>query len=195
MKFEEFALTMITLARRIPRFAPDFHKQDIVTAWYEELGGLADADLAAACKAAIRRFDDFPSIKQLMELARPKASKEEAARLVPDLIWKAIESCGTPNKVRARAQMGELAWAVVEHAGGWSHVCETATYDAMTTMKAQWRGIAESVHAQVEAGLPLAPSLPEPAGALRGAGGLRAATPEDYLGTLKGHAKFLKGGE
>lgn len=149
------------LARLIPTYAPHFDDRDTAEAWASELSDLTPEELARACRKAVAKCDKFPSIARLKAYARPKPCPEANSRLVPELIWRAIESCGTPNAVRARSQMGELAWKVVEKAGGWDHICSSATYDAMTILKAQWRGLADAVQAHIEAGVPLVPGLPE----------------------------------
>lgn len=172
----EFAMFMVRLAEAIPRFAPDVRQPHVVEAWYDHLGQLSTLELTQAYQAALAKFDSFPSIREVLGvLGRAPPSPEDKAREVAERIWGAISRfhsvVGTSATALARLRaiddyLGPIGAHVVKVAGGWNQICELATNDNATTLKAQWREFAKVTALKGPAHLEAPPTwdvLPEPA--------------------------------
>jgi hypothetical protein len=151
----EFSQFLFRLAKAIPRFAPDLNDRDLFTIWYAEFGKLTTAELSTAFQTAVRKFSTFPSIAELMAtIGKAEQSEQDKAREVAERILGAMSKFGQTNgsgeSARKKAQqiddyIGPIGVEVVKMAGGWNNVCEMTDNDNLATMKAQWRGLAESI--------------------------------------------------
>lgn len=118
--------------------------------WFNELGSMTTEEAAAVYRAAIRSMDSFPSIRQILELAgQGEQSAEDKGREVAERIWGAIRRFGQQVSDRHMAdiyaRLGPIGTHLVRMEGGWNNVCECATDDKMTTLKAQWRDAAAAI--------------------------------------------------
>ena len=106
----------------------------------------------------------FPMPAKIRDLVNPTQSKETLANEAASRIRKAIGDFGWCNPLEARGYIGELGWAVVERAGGWSYVCENHGVDLNPlTFHAQARDLAKSMAESSELGVFDQPiSLPKP---------------------------------
>lgn len=151
---QEFGVFMYRLAAAIPRFAPAVKDQAVLDAWFDELGKLDTATLTAIYKRAVAGCDQFPSIKQCLELVglAPQSAVDKA-REVAERIYGGIkrygEITGETGKRRWTEEiapyLGDIGVEVVRLGGGWNHLCEVVLDSDATTWKAQWRGTAEAV--------------------------------------------------
>jgi hypothetical protein len=126
--------------------APDFDGVQL-NAWYSYFQAISSATAFAAIPDLIETCDRFPSIKQLLAAMNPKPDHDAEARLIADKIWGAIERFGSLKSKQdlVRTAIGETGWKVVENMGGWRVVCEIASYDNVSTLKAQWRESAKAL--------------------------------------------------
>lgn len=151
----EFAGFMVALKKALPRFAPE-KIAEVVPIWEPYFAKFGREELAGIMRQAVTRFDQFPSIRELLLLAgEAPRTDEDVGREVAERIWGAIERFGYTDGLkleRVRAAVGEVAWEVVRLAGGWRSVCNTASYDNATTLKAQWRELAQGLSRKVRAG-------------------------------------------
>lgn len=151
----EFANFLLRLSKAIPRFAPDLNDRDLFTIWYAEFGKLTTAELTTAFQTAVRKFSSFPSIAELMAtIGKAEQSEQDKAREVAERILGAMAKFGQTNGTGESAKrkweqiaafIGPIGVDVVTMAGGWNQICETTDNDNLATMKAQWRGLAESI--------------------------------------------------
>jgi hypothetical protein len=103
----------------------------------------------------------FPSPNQLREKLTGAVGEKALASRAADLIVEALEKDGAPNRDRARERMGELAWAVVESQGGWDAIGRQAvSYEAIRTLKAQWRDSAMALQEMARKGHQGPPAIP-----------------------------------
>lgn len=117
----------------------------------EDLEDLTMDQIASAIKKI--RMDKsekfFPLPARIRELAIPGVDEDGEAREAAAAIVTAMIRFGSPNADRARAFMGEVAWAVVQMEGGWSHLCSTVQNDELAILKAQWRELAKVARARL----------------------------------------------
>jgi hypothetical protein len=93
----------------------------------------------------------------------PELSDDNMSVLAANKIWDAIAKFGWPNHKEAKTFLGELPWAVVEHAGGWVSVCQESGSGNPQAFKAQLRELSKSVIARAKSGNLDEPMyLPEP---------------------------------
>lgn len=157
----EFAAFMHALTQSVPRFAPRMDV-DFLRSWYEHFQDMSLRDLTSMARLAPIKFEQFPSIKELLELAGKLPRDDDAvAREVAERIWSAIERFGDSRHKEVEQTIGEVAWEVVRLGGGWRSLCLIADYDNATTLKAQWRESAKGLIAKKRAGIALeaAPSF------------------------------------
>ena len=90
-----------------------------------------------------RRFPTVGEIKQAMGVS--EQSNEDKGREVGELIWAAICRFGSVMSrwPEIAAAIGPIGVEVVKRQGGWMTICEIATNDNATTLKAQWRELAQ----------------------------------------------------
>jgi len=149
---EEFAKFMLTMGAAIPRFAPNTGDPNVLSVWFAELGSLSVDELRFIYSRAVKKFDSFPSMREVLELVdRDEQSPEEISREVAELIWSGISRFSTINgrdsaKWDAICEyLGPVGAEVVRAAGGWNNICDNATNANMTSLKAQWREFAKVV--------------------------------------------------
>ncbi len=115
------------------------------------------------------RFPSVAAIKAKMGLKQIEDKDE--ARDIAGLLYGAMCRYGTQKEgpsgqqeYRARAKVGELAWAIIErNYGGWNRFSDYLEGVDESTAKAQLRGEAEVVIAKARAGTLALPSgVPEP---------------------------------
>lgn len=124
-----------------------------------------------------RRFPTVGEIKAAMGIT--DVSDEDKAREVAERIWGGIAKIGSiigrgvlacddsgkiliengdvvivpdPKWKRLAEHLGPIGLAVVNAQGGWSRICDTATDDNATTLKAQWREFAAVLIRKARAG-------------------------------------------
>lgn len=73
--------SLVKLAQAVPKFAPDFSKQDTAEVWVTSLLREAwDAQtFGEICKTVIRTCDQFPSIAQIVSIANGSAVVDDKA--------------------------------------------------------------------------------------------------------------------
>lgn len=97
-----------------------------------------------ACKTSPRT--GIPTIDDIRaELGSRESSIDEKARQVAALIANKIAAVGGYNTARAKDELGDVAWQVVERYGSWQAVCAMADLDNLNTLMAQWRELAKSI--------------------------------------------------
>lgn len=146
----EFGKFMVALGQLIPKFAPRLDTPQLLEPWYRELEHYEPADLARVYKQAVRQFDAFPSLRELMALFDGDGvlmTADEEATAAPMLIWAAIEKHGTmPGRDESITRdIGPFAVALVQRLGGWDRVAASATNANKTTIIAQWRDTARAM--------------------------------------------------
>jgi hypothetical protein len=99
-----------------------------------------------------RSREPFPAIRDIVELICPPLDDESEATEAVALLIKSVSRHGWPNGKLAEAEMGELAWAVVERFGGWRRVCETLNSSNVGQLQAQFKNIAKSIQVRARAG-------------------------------------------
>ncbi len=67
----------------------------------------------------------FPLPAQIIGIVAPQPNPEAVAREIIDRIKLAIQKHGWASSARARQQIGEQGWKVVEGLGGWVALCES----------------------------------------------------------------------
>lgn len=162
MTKEHFALAMATVAEVCGRTI----SKQVIALYDEELRGYGYPQVVAALRKISRERGDrdpFPSIKTIREVLEPKADVDAEAILAANLIIEAIQKVGYTNPTKAKEFMGELAWQVVEHEGGWTDLCQGLLTREVGMRKAQWRDLAKSLQLRALKGLSGSrPALPKP---------------------------------
>ncbi len=152
---QKFSKFMIALASTLPRFAPKID-DNTLDLWFAAIGQrLTDDELGVIYQQSIERFDQFPSMRELLELAgKAELGDEGKSREVAELIWSAIIRWGSQLKRWPEISMriGPIGVEVVRLAGGWQNICDVATDENAGTMKAQWRHLAEHMIAKARSG-------------------------------------------
>ncbi len=154
----EFAAFLSTLAKGLPKFAPDV--KTVAPSWYELFKSLESEALPELLTRALLHFEEFPSCKQLLTLlGMAPRDEDDLGREVAEKIWAAIERFGSTLTLSRLKEIednvGEVSWAVVLRCGGWNAICDGATYDNMTTTKSQWRELAAGLIRKSRAGFPM----------------------------------------
>lgn len=90
-----------------------------------------------------RRFPTVAEVQSAMGITAETV--EDKARETAERIWTAIGKFGYTDWKRAQEYVGEIGQAVVAMQGGWISICEIATNDNAGQLKAQWRGLAETL--------------------------------------------------
>lgn len=141
----EFSTFIDVLKGLFPQ-APQFDGA-MLNAWYGFFDKFSVLQMYGVLREVPKHCDRFPSIKQLLEMLEPKADKDAEARVIADKIWSSIERFGSlkSNQDRVRGAIGEIGWQVVENMGGWRVVCDIASYDNVSQLKAQWRESAKAL--------------------------------------------------
>jgi hypothetical protein len=103
----------------------------------------------------------FPLPAKLISLVKPHITEKDEAQEISAAIIAAISRCGYTNPERAQEEIGSLGWEVVGRMGGWKQLCEGCTLENQNTLRAQLRGIAETVSKRAKRGeLDQRPELP-----------------------------------
>ena len=136
----------IDILRNMFPHAPQFEDAQLM-GWYGVFKDCDGASLFRAIPTLAKNCARFPSIKEILEIVEPKVDNEAEGRLIADKIWGAIERFGSLKSKQdlVRTAIGETGWKVVENMGGWRVVCEIASYDNVSTLKAQWRESAKAL--------------------------------------------------
>lgn len=89
-----------------------------------------------------RAFPMPADIRASIEGVKPKAADEKDEGLViANKIWACVVKHGHPWPGRAKAELGERGWAIVEMLGGWVSLCQTLSEDTRGTFIAQTRDL------------------------------------------------------
>lgn len=156
------------IAKIVTAFAEYYGKSltpNQIVMYTEDLSCLSADELHMAC--ILYRKDPenvfFPLPAQLIGYINPKITATDEANEVANLIINAIGSCGWNNPERARKEIGELGWAVVNKLSNWQHLCQNTYIDDTPILRAQIRGLVEVVSKRAMRGeLDDKPSLPSP---------------------------------
>jgi hypothetical protein len=118
-------------------------------------------------KEAIKKYRQdpanvfFPLPAKLIALVKPHMNEKDEAQEIAASIIAAVSRCGYTNPDRAQDEIGSLGWEVVNRMGGWKQLCEGCTLDNQNTLRAQIRGIAETISKRAKRGeLEQRPELP-----------------------------------
>lgn len=99
-----------------------------------------------------RGKDRFPSVADIIDVAKPKVDDTHKAVEAANRVIQAIADFGYPNAKAARAFIGEVGWYIVEKSGGWLKLCESMKESQLGTYRAQFRELALSAIVQHRAG-------------------------------------------
>ncbi len=102
----------------------------------------AKGDIVSALERLLRKSRRFPTVKEILAEAGTLQTDEDAGREVGERIWNAICRHGS-QRFDLKSVLGEVGSRVVQMQGGWQSICDTATYDNASQLKAQWRELAE----------------------------------------------------
>lgn len=143
---QEFKKFIDAVKAILPLQAPEFDAHQL-SAWYRIFEKYPAHQLFAVLGTLHEKFTRFPAIKEILDAIDPKPDHDAEARLIADKIWGAIERFGSLKSKQdlVRTAIGETGWKVVENMGGWRVVCEIASYDNVSTLKAQWRESAKAL--------------------------------------------------
>jgi hypothetical protein len=141
LTFEQFKRAMIRYSSVIGGKAPDFHDDFVCRFWFDALSHVEPSVLGRVIKAKVCG-NFFPSINEILESCGAMEEKpEDKAREFVAMIPRLIEKHGYPNEARARQEVGEDCWVVIEAIGGWRALCNMNRYPTSTDL-AQWRDVA-----------------------------------------------------
>jgi hypothetical protein len=89
----------------------------------------------------------FPEVAQALKDIRrnPKTTRCPLPSAIRANLNPESDPESEATLLASRIAMGPVAWEVVHMEGGWESVCQSLTYDNMTTMKAQWRNTARAL--------------------------------------------------
>jgi len=93
------------------------------------------------------------TISKIIDIAKPKESREDFARLGAQKIITAIRRYGRSNPKDARKFMGEVEWDFVSRRGGWETLCLETRERDIPILNAQLRDGLGSLHNRIEKGL------------------------------------------
>ena len=163
MNLDEFSAIVTKYASIQPRFAPQFESPPVLEFWFREFGHLDSASFNDTMDCCVRTMDRFPSVRDVTEYLG-KEPDEFQAREAASLISYAVSRFGSTRDLdRVRNHVGELAWWVIERAGGWYSICEKHRPDNAMQLEAQWRELAKCQLNRSRLGLTDdPPGLPEP---------------------------------
>lgn len=118
---------------------------EVVDLYLESLEDLGWPQVSFALRTIVLDAKTFPTIGDIRRACgEMKATAAELAECVPHEIWRAVERYGLPNAKYALPSLSPLARECVASLGGWDAVVMSAdSYEAMNTLKAQWRGLAK----------------------------------------------------
>lgn len=162
---------MITELKKLIVQLAAYYEKDLsdeqIVLYANDLASLLSFDEALTAAAAYRRDPEntfFPRpISKLVKYARPERPDSDAALEVAASIIKCVKRHGYPNGTEARAEMGEVGWAVVQAFGGWATICEIMNDKNIPTYTAQFRELAKAKIADARAGrFDETPTLPAP---------------------------------
>lgn len=151
---ERFAKAMVFYASSMPRWAPDFRNDAVITLWYSFFGEFTEHQIAGAFRKIAATDDGFPSIAKLKRVIETGMNLDESqvAEDVAGRIEAAIGRFGsTRDTDRVQEYIGEVGWVVVSQVGGWLRVCEV-TYDQLPSARRQWRELAAVVARKAQMG-------------------------------------------
>ena len=163
MEKQEFAALMIQLAKRIPKYAPDFTDRTNLAAWYDPLKEIPFELLRETCEFAAHNLEEWPSLAWLIKKCKGTSlSHDEVGLEISSRIEYAIGAFGYSNENLASCHIGELGWEVVKQLGGWSRVCDIESNDQLPAFRKQWRDLGKVISKKFhQNGSNLPPSLPQ----------------------------------
>lgn len=135
----------------------------LLNGYMEAVSDLDQEQVLDTLKSWLRTNKGFPHPADIRAKVMPELNPEDNAQDAANLAIACVSRYGYTNPEKARASMGELAWAVVHRMGGWQHLCETLNNQNEGMFRAQIRNLAEVVSKKSKRGeLDIAPALPEP---------------------------------
>jgi len=155
---QEFTKAMLYYGEINKKGMPDW-KPHVVEFWFKQLGHLDKRQLKTIMdKLICKPF--WPSLGEVLEEINPELDSKFQANLIAGNIYAAICRYGSSRLDKVEAMLGPDGWEVVRLSGGWMNVCEVNN-NQITTAKAQWRNLAESVLARTEQEKKEMAALPE----------------------------------
>jgi hypothetical protein len=149
MNYFEFSMQMLQELGRMH----NSHVSPFVLSMYEsELEKHGWDKVANALKQIFKSSKKFPTIAEIeteMGIIKPEA-RDESDHMAGEII-KAISKFGEYQAVKAKEHLGDLAWTAIERMGGWGALCMT-DIDQLQTLRAQLRGMCQSVRAMDSVG-------------------------------------------
>lgn len=120
---------------------------DQVCGWYAS--DLADLpfDVVIAAMAALRcepgrRFLPMPA--DVRERASAQGGQNDSAVEIAGRIRGSLNKFGYTKPKEAKAYIGPIGWTVIEHMGGWQHLCQTLKTSEINTFYAQCRELCRA---------------------------------------------------
>jgi hypothetical protein len=114
----------------------------------EDLMCLTPEELIRACK--VYRLDPknkfFPLPAALIAIVRPVETELDLGQDVASRVIAAVGRFGSYRDAEAREWIGQVGWECVKRMGGWLTLCAELNEDNRTTLFAQLRGLAQTVH-------------------------------------------------
>lgn len=123
-------------------------ERDVLKMQVEDLEDLNFNDIHNALIQYRRdsRNQFWPKANKIRELINPKMSIDAQSVAIATKIREGITTYGWANLRAANANLGEMAWVVVERLGGWQYICENHGLNLNPgTFHAQARDVAKSL--------------------------------------------------
>ena len=120
----------------------------------ESLSDLHFGDVKHVLMNWVKTEKHFPMPSDIREKLKTSVTSADLGRDIASRILLSVTLDGWTNPDRARARMGEIAWAVVQREGGWDTVCRTMSEECKTTAYAQLRDLSETIAKVKSADLP-----------------------------------------
>jgi len=120
-------------------------------------GGVEDVGFDKALEALMqiarsKGFHKIPTVAEIREGAGViEPEKRDESDAMAGRIIESISRFGGYQAVKAKEFLGDLAWTAIERVGGWNALCLTEL-DQLPTLRAQLRGMCQSVRAMDSVG-------------------------------------------
>ena len=116
-------LTVISVAYPGSRVRAD---ETTIGVWHDALQDLTAAEATLAVKALVNTLKFPPSIADVREAVvnqRQLARGEKSAGEAWELVTRALSKHGYYHPSKAREELGEAIWGIVQQCGGWRALC------------------------------------------------------------------------
>ncbi len=109
------------------------------------LSKFSEDQVLKALDGLIFKCEFFPDIAKIArEIEESGANISDESNSTASKIIAAISEVGPYEVIRAKEQIGEIGWCVVERFGGWPLLCKV-TNDQLPSTRAQLRDLSKSV--------------------------------------------------